>query len=745
MIEHFKRLMTLEKRNALNFIYLFIFIGLVVYLRFKALHAPIYQFHLDWDLNGILKYGFIDIFFSDYHRLIQIYRNAFSNLLFHYFGINVFTFRAFPVAVSFLTMFFVYRFISQKIGRHEAVIGLFLFGMSHYSIFTTVSPYYGDFYMFGSFMTFSFLYKGLHEDKLFNWICFGIWNFLNVTNVLLAGLFIPEVLLIAVFILWLQTSEAGFLTEEVKKKVKHFVVAFLLSIGAILLMYGFRGINLIEQVFNVIFLNKDYGGISNDITFTHVPSILSTFLRLFDQVYLQINFLYFDGGRAQGTPFAHWSYFCFFVLGLWVLYHRNKEIFGCFIILFSTPTILFVFFLKIAVGRYMAFVLPFYLTAVACGFIHLFNLLTKKISSSLLKDGSLYLAVFVFFSWIIQPGFLFKETIIDKQYLTRGIREFRDYLREHLKENDIIINVTSFSELRAEVGDALNLVNYDFYLREFAAKHSLELLPLRNGKVGVWLILRKPLDDDKLVPFYFPGTYSPRVVMKVHGLYLYYGEMEIPKTTKVSEDNQFTTPFWSLVKGSILHSHKKLEMAKSYYQVAVKYGFNLDRIYFHLALANLNNLDVALNYLEKGIEIIETPTILTDGSQVTDWNTYGYNKKGLPDSSNKLPQLRYTFAKKNGVKYKKWFMEDFKKSRKYYFSVFYTHAIAVSRSLYFNTGNIIYLKKMRQFVEKGSEYITDPYMIDMAYLTNENKKIELEPKLFNINGIFEMYPPISLN
>jgi hypothetical protein len=103
-----------------------------------------------------------------------------------------------------------------------------------------------------------------------------------------------------------------------------------------------------------------------------------------------------------------------------------------------------------------------------------------------------------------------------------------------------------------DIGSALGYLTYKIYLKEFITKHRLELLPFKTGKVGLCMILEKPLLEENLVPFYFPGTYSPKIVNQVKVLYLYHGEIDIPEIQDIGKDVLFKTPFWSFLKGVFL-------------------------------------------------------------------------------------------------------------------------------------------------------------------------------------------------
>jgi len=740
----------LNKRNFLGLFFLTFFTSLIIYLRYKVINAPIQPDRLSADMT-IFKYGSFDVLFSENHRLIQIYRHAITNLLVKNFGINEFTYRAFSTVVCFTTMVFLYRFCLIQIGCLQATIGLFLFGLSHYSIWETIAPYYGNFYILGSFMTFYFLYKGLDKDKLSHWLLFGLWNFLNVTNVLLGGLFIPPVLVITVLILSFQISKEGCITEQTKKKIRHFVIAFSISIGAILVLYSLRGVNLIEQAFNLVFLKKDYGDMGSDVTLEHSASIINNFYNLINTAFFELNFTYYhDGAGAWISPIALWSYLCFFFLGLWSLYNKNKELFWTIIAIFLTPVFIFVFVLKISAGRYMSFILPFYLIVVACGFVNLVELSVKKISSIYLKEASIYVLAFVFFSWIIQPGFLFRDRIIDKQYLTEGMRAASDYLKENIKPKDIIINVTNSVELRGEIGDALGLHFYNFYLKQFFNQHLLDALPARKGRIGIWLILNKPINSKQYAPFYFPRNYSPKIIKKWEKTYLYYGEIDLPNDSIIEKDQVFATPFWSFLKARFLQVFSKAVLAERYYQKAIDFGFNLDRIYFNLGLLYMGlDFDKSMDNFRKAIKILEAGTNAKAADSYPVPHDYSKLKKNISDEKNN--GIRYFNSEKNGQTFKKWFIEDLLTVNPIHYSKYYITPAKYLRYQYSRTGNYKYYKESMEYLEKGIRIYPYHEIVKQLKVFRDKSKQFLikqkDPDFFPLNllAIHEMYPPIKLD
>jgi hypothetical protein len=728
------------------YIFLFLFIGTAIFARWNVIETPIIQYRYNMYIKPHLESSTSEIILSKHHRQIQIYKNAFSNLLYKKFGVNEFTFRAFSLSISFLTIVSIFLFTKRAIGVVEALIALLLFGVSYYSIFTVKVPYYGAFNMFGSFLSFYFLFKGLEGNKHIHWFLLGVISFLSITNVIIAGITLPSLFIVAVIYLYRKRKLQVFSISELKSRSYRFLIYLSVSSIAALILYQLRGLDLVGSVLDII-VNHEVDPKVNADNLEMEKTFYSGFFRLLYTVFVTFNFEHGDGSDLiLGNPEGPWVYCFLFIVGLWSLYKSHRDWFWSFMGIFLTPIIISGMILRISEARFLALIHPFYLITVAIGFVYLFQWLKKFQTSDLVRDSIVLLFAYIVFVGVVHPKPLWATPVYDQLFETKGIREFRDYLKTNLKDNDIILNVTSLTELRGEIGDALNLSSYNFYLEEFRENHRLELLPIRNGRVGVWLILRKPLASEKLVPFYFPVTYSPKVVMQVKKHYLYYGEIDIPKTKNIENDIQFTTPFWSYMKGYVLQKNNRLKIAKSYYELAEKYGYNLERIYYNLALVNIvANPYKSYNYMERVIEIIQTPTSPSDKNQVNSWQTYGHDKKGLPDLNQKGSKLRFIYAKKNGIKYKKWFMEDLIKANPNYFALYYFNSMLYARLLYTNTGDKIYLKKINDHYKIGSKLAKGTLLGYMEDYYIEPKTIFYYLPHLSLLGISELYPPIMRN
>lgn len=731
--------------NLVFFVFLFLFFGVSIFARWNIIQSPIVQEKYNIYIAPHLKSSPSEILLSKHHRQIQIYKNAFSNILYQKFGVNEITFRAFSTIASLLTLVFIFLFTQKTIGCVEATIAVLLFGVSYYSFLTISNPYYGSFYIFGSFVSFYYLFKGLNSNRQIDWWFFGIFSFLNITNVLLAGLTLP-IFFVLTIIFFLRNRKFNlFSISELKSRFFWFLVFFSLSTLASLWWYYLRGLNLLGAFWDIAVTHEVDPKVNAD-NLVMEKSFHSGLIRLFYTVFVTFNFEHGDGSNAiLGIPEGPWIYFALFLLGFWRLYISHRELFWQFLTIFIVPILISGIVLRISEARFLAFIHPFHLILVAIGFTYCFHWLKNFISTQSVREGIILTLAFLLFTWGTHPKPLWATPIYDELFKTKGIREFRDYLRSHIKENDVILNVASTTELRTEIGDAHNLLTYDFYLKEFQEKHRMELLPLKTGRVGIWLFLIDPLTNKDRVPFYFPRTYSPKLIDKGNRAFIYYGEINIPETTNAIDDFQFTTPFWSFMKGLILQNDFRFDEAKSYYKVALKYGLNLERVYNNLSILELKNMDLAFEYIEKAIKIIETPTSIGENDKVQSWETYGNNEKGLPDLNNKLPRLRQIYIEKNGIKYKKWLVEDLIKARPYFYAKFYEYALVYLRALYLKTNEQKYLDKIKELNKKGSQIGKRTIVENLNTFTSKNNKLSVTFNSLDLNGIAELYPPIRRN
>ncbi|MEC7641556.1 MAG: hypothetical protein VYC17_05310, partial [Nitrospinota bacterium] len=566
-----------------------------------------------------------------------------------------------------LTFGMVYKFAEKYIGKNEAAISLLLAGVSYYSIHNCIKPIYGGFYVFASFMTFYFLWRAFEDGRGWDWFGFALINFLNLTESLLAGILLPALFAVGLILTQYQAASPGS-PSQAKKKGACFVLLFCGSVVLALGLYQVRGLNLFEQVFNMVFSQIISPEFANDDV-AHVfqkESMISGFGSLFHGVFFALNFEYYEFPVGKGINdylrHSYWIYFLFFLAGLWAFYKKNKKLFWCFFTLFSLPTLGSAFILRLAEARYLAGVLSFYWITVAAGFVYLISQIQSWVQLNLSKTLVVLLAAFLTFSWFLHPRPLWSSKYHDEMFNMYGIKAITDYLSQNIKAQDVILNVTDQVRLESFRGGPIPYIENKLYLEPFHKEHRLMGLLERKGTVGVWVILKGPIQNEKLLPYYFPRNYQPHLVKQVNGFALYYGQLALTETQDVEQDEVFSTPFWLFLKALHLHRKDHIQLAESYYQKMIAWGFNVDRAYYNLGLLyGLTDVDKGIHYLRKAIEEIQSPTRLPENAFVGNIRILiSKDDREMPFLLKDQPEgLRYYFVVFDGKKYKAFFREDF--------------------------------------------------------------------------------------
>lgn len=687
--------------------------------------------------------GFWEIIFSPYARLSVTYKDAFTNIIYHWFGIGDETFRVISVTFTLLNIFFVYRFTAVEIGRMEAAIAVLLFGISHYGLWTANVAYYGDFYNLASFLSFYLLWEGFKDDRWWNWLGCAIFIFLNFTNCILGGNFIVPLLAVAFTLLLWHIKEDHALTAHLWSKARRFCIAFFIALAMGVGLYYIKDLNLPMQVYNLI-VHHQTAGLDSLDRHSSPPITIASFLQYLHEVFVLFNFEYGENREtASGTTLGYWSYLCLFLAGMHALAKKSRKLFLCFMVVLLVPVLISFFVTRVVEVRYISFILPFYLIAAAAGFTHCLTAINQLTIPQTWRNSAVYTLAFLFFCWIIQTGFLFSPAITEQQFHAGGIKAVRNYLDDNIKPEDIILNVTQITELRGGYGDALNLNNYQKkYLEHFWDKHRLELLPHRKGRVGIWLICLEALDNAKLWPFYFPVGYSPKMVKTVHGMVLYYGEIELPDSDDLEHDKILITPFWLFVKAHELQLQNKLPQAEKYYLKFLEHGYNKERALFNLGLMYFKKFpQTALDYLEKAVHELEAPTLVPSGLDVSSWDTYLTDARGIPDKSIRTKALRYFFAEIHGVKTRTWFKEDLIAISPSEYASHYILPGLILYDLYKQTGNNSYLEISNQYLAKGIALYPE-FRESIELLKTGGYSLDVP--VFHLQGIHTSFPPLPI-
>ncbi len=533
-------------RIHLFFLTIFILIG--VYLRAKTLAAPIYPFMYRFDILPHLDSSFLDLLLSEYHRTIQIYRNAFSALFIQWFGLNNYTPRIFSTIVSFCTFGLMYKFAKRYIGTTEAVLSILLIGVSYASLHHTIRPQYGGFYIFASLWTVWALFRAYETGKKFYWWSFLAANFLNVTNCIIAYIFIPALIGLA-FLFWKYRILFWGNTHSENKKnlnLKSFIICLVASIVLSLALYSVRGFNIPLRAYNLAFQQKVEKELANDdIVHIHQSkSYVSAFNQLIYEVFVKLNYEYKDyvpaPGISEKIKSRLWIYPSFFILGLAALFHKKRPLFWCFLAIFVLPILAIVLGSKLGEGRYLFGIFPFFLMTVAAGFVYLFSLLGYWMPTKILNQTLTLTSGFLIFSWFAHPAPVWSDRLQDEMFHMQGARAASQYLKKHVGPQDIILNVTDSADL---INEQLHFSNFELYFKSFLETHRMSNLCQRKGRVGIWVILKKPLELGQGFPFYFPKGYFPQLVKSYTHFSIYYGKINISERRGMKPQIEFSTPF----------------------------------------------------------------------------------------------------------------------------------------------------------------------------------------------------------
>jgi hypothetical protein len=744
------------RKNELGvrLLFLLVFIFLGVYLRAKTMSAPIYPFMYRFDILPHLNSSFFDLILSEHHRTIQIYRNAFSVLFINWFGVNDYTPRIFSVIVAFCTFWLMYRFTKRYIGTNEAVISVLLIGVSYSSIHHTIRPQYGGFYVFASLWTVWALFKAYETGKKSYWWMFVVANFLNVTNCILAFIFIPALLGLA-FLFWkFQKFFWGEVVEEnkINLKLKSFLVCLTLSIILSLALYAVRGLNMPFQAFNLVVQQKVEKELANDDA-AHVhlsKSYAKAFNQLIYQVFVTLNYEYLDYVPAKGLKeelkSRFWIYPSFFILGLIALFHKKRQLFWCFIAIFGLPMTASILGLKLGEGRYLYCVFPFFLMTVAAGSVYLFSFLTRWIRAKSLNQALTFTSAFLIFSCFAHPAAVWSDRLQDGMFHMEGVRAVSQYLKKHIESQDVILNVTDSADL---VDDQLQFSNFELYFKPFLKDHQMSFLCQRTGSIGIWAILKEPLKLGQGFPFYFPKGYFPQLVKRHTHFAVYYGKIEMSKSEGLRPQVEFSTPFWAFMKARCLQQEKRFQEAEAYYQWMIRQELNEHRSLYNLGLMHsFFNIDLAIVFLKKAIKIIEEPTVVPEDAKEGQVQIiYEITDRKLAATKVSETGIRFFTVEKNGVIHKKWFLEDTIQKYSKYYVEYYLSLGKLFYVKYSRTKDLKWFDEAAFYFSKGLQLHPKHDQKERILGFLESKSLALDPKLLtlrvhHLKGVSDEFPPV---
>ncbi len=734
-----------------GFLVLFAWVVALIYLR--IIETPIDPHALEYKINPNLKRSFTEIFLSPWHSETAHWRMPVANWFYQWWGVNEYTYKLFPLLINFCTLLLIYDWTKNRIGKTEAAIAAFLFGISYYNIWITVWVHFAEFYMFASFLTILFLMKGWEKEGWSFWVAFAFLNFLNITNTILPFLFQPAIIFATVILGWTMSKSESDFGPKLKQKSIQFLTTYSASLIAALIFYQIKGINFIQNTLDLLtkgeFVDKALLPIATKAYSFNEGSSLSNLALLFKNTFVTLNFE--NHGWVMGHSFAHWFYCVLFLVGFIRIAQTHKTLFRVLLSLFVPSFLILGLIIGITHGRFIVFILPFYLICVATGFVWLITSIGKIRLNKPTQEALVYFSAFLLFSWVLGfPKPVWSKKFLDESFQSAGYPSVRDHLIKNIKQNDVVLNITTITELRSEgLGDALTLISLPKYFTQFFENHRMELLGRRKGNVGVWLILNQPLSNPNFYPFYFPSGYQPQLVLQKTGVYLYHGNLSLPDPLDAENDQVFTTPFWSFFKGYALQEMGNYDNATTYYNKFLEYGINNERAHYNLALMLMNfSYEKSLNEFLKAIYIIETPTKVPKGTKIETTNVNEHDKFGMAQKTSefKRPVLRFYFDNRNGYKLKNWFKEDLIRTGGRIYSSFYFIPAIFLYNNFVATGNKDQFNNSIALINKGFQIDSNSDLAVKLYSQmQENKapqKIEFPIRYANLLSVYDKFPPL---
>ncbi len=565
-------------------------------------------------------------------------------------------------------------------------------------------------------------------------------------------MFLPSIFFVGIW--FIAKSEQRNEKKNVRLEVyKKFLIFFSIPVLIALAFYEYKGVNVLKNAIGFFqqkkFVDPVFSPVPGQEYFQASGSPIENLKLLLENVFLKLNFYNGDLG-IEGSPFSHGCFFLLFLLGQYKLFKSKNNFFSVLAIIFFPSVLILSIIFHLKEARFLAFVLPFYLISAATGFWFLFNKLGSFYLSGASKKALIYVAGFLIFFWLIPSKPIWSHSFLDETYHIKGIRYIRDYLRENIKPNDIILNVTRTTELRGEVWDALSMPTYEFYLDEFFDNHSLETLPSKEGRVGIWLILQKPKEDEKeLLPFYLPPGLELKLVSLVYGGNLYYGYLNMDQ--KRRERQFYNDPFWTFIFARYYHKNRKYNLAEQYYKRSLSFGLNRERSFYNLGLMHSSlNYKIALEFFKKAIQIIETPTQIPESAEIILTKPKILSKSGMAakvTSFKTLNPIRSFYLTTGDLKRRVWVKKEFVYYNGRFYSEFYITPGLLSYLLFDQTGDQKYFQDAKNFFSKGLKLFPKHSKLKLIKNLMNDKPRNVSIKDFNkiyvadLNAIYEEFSP----
>ena len=733
------------------------------------MQSPIFPWLYNFQIKPFLNRSVWNIFSMDFHSELILYRLFVSHLLIKYFGLSEAIFRVFSTMASVTTLVVLFVATKRWFGEIASSIATFLFAICHYSLYTVEHPRYGAFIILCFLFTIFFLIRALEENKWSCWFWFGVINFFNLTNVIVGFGVVPVYIGVGVvyFVFAIRSRVNGL-----KSRFQRMALIFLISNSLVIAVYYFRGLNFFQTLWSVVTTGTVYNSSElRQIVLVDSKTTennLSHWWSYLQDVFLTLSFEVIGGSDCAGGSLLGYSlYISLFLVGYSWMWVKHRRFFWYFLPIFVMPAVVNPFVFGLYHSRYVSFILPFYHMVMAVGICWLGSWIAERLPR---MRGKLAVGLgfcFLLFSWWInftsecaensplrRP--IWSNSFLNKTFHLEGIKAATEYINSRIRKNDVLLNAVTSSELLTmdNYGNALGVHTLDYYLRPYMGSHALDDLVVRDGKVGVWLILTQPLDEQKPPPFYFPYGYVPKLEKAFNAAYVYHGVLDVSGINHVNfdDDKNVMTPFWSFMKGMASFKEKNYDLARKYFLLAAEFGYNLERVYYNLgAIASLTDLGLAINYFQLAIDVIE--------SELTKENSSNFEKSHIgrmtvvPNETSGLPGRKkskgftfgYTYEKRNGVEVKKMSINSLLSFRPSDLSFYYW---SMARALYiyaidYKQDNLI--KPAKYFFKKGLVLDPNNPMAKIIKKIVDQNSISLPWKfksfpIINLLGARESYP-----
>tara|TARA_Y100001960_G_C14741503_1_gene863280 strand:+ start:66 stop:1898 length:1833 start_codon:yes stop_codon:yes gene_type:complete len=609
--------------------------------------------------------------------------------------------------------------------------------------------------MFCSIATVYCLWLAIIDRQYKFWVFFSILIFLNLTNCIIAALFIPVIGVIGCILIQARHPGGGGKWELIKVDLFHFVFWMVLPVCLALIVFEMRGLSLLEKAIEMVFYQKiDPQLAGEDLVHYHQSNInWRNFIKMIYDLYFALNFNLYEQPRnwtlLKELKPTYWFYFILFIIGLWRISNIHRRFFLIVISITTLPIIVNFVIFRQPVDKFSSYILPFYIMSVATGWVYLFRYIFEQIWKNIISIYANLIIAFLTFTWWIHPMPLWSGQAHDEIFGMEGIRDISEHLEKHINPSDIILNITNKMDFHSFSNNSLQYASHLYYLKNFYNQHRLIHLPTRHGEVGVWDIRNRPLEKG-VIPFYYPKNFSPKLVRKNSGYFLYYGTLDIKETGEMGET--FSTPFWSFMRGIIFQKQGKILEAERSYKSMIKGNINADRGYYYLARLYYHiNTDKALDSFYRAIQLIEAkePEI----NKSLPMQKVGIIKKidsqgVLISVPVKKPLLLYGVIK-DGIASRRYNTEGLlaSGSGKFY-SKYYLDAGLLLYKKYIETGNRIFFLKAKKLLERSLEISPNEGWAKVIQVILKDKPktfklLKLSTYPIYLNGIREEFPSYS--